>query len=156
MGYEEGVLMRRLLILLSVVVVLSLVVLGCSSSAEVAGEADESAVPDDIAALTEAWGEAVDSGGGAVTDLYQTGGYHLYGAQQIAYDDIASFLEAPTESGEWLTAPYLLVNRGDELFVVARGARSAGTFFGSITFVIARGPDGVPEIASTAWVLASS
>ena len=187
--------MRRLLILLPVIVVLSLVMLGCSSSdptasdeyvaleqelvesearlveitaelgvlleevdaaAEVAGEADESAVPDDIAALTEAWGEAVNSGGGAVTDLYQAQSCHLYGAQRIAYDDIAGLLEVPTADGEWLTEPYLLVNRSDELYVVARGAMTAGTHLGPITFVIARAPDGVPEIASTAWVLARS
>jgi hypothetical protein len=45
---------------------------GCSSS-DSAGE-----VPDDVAALIDDWGNAVDSDDGSVTALYETGiGYHL-------------------------------------------------------------------------------
>ena len=38
-------------------------------------------IPDDVAALTTAWGEAINRDDGSVTDLYRTGGYHLYGAR---------------------------------------------------------------------------
>ena len=107
-------------------------------------------VPGEIAALTTAWGEAINRDDGSVTDLYRNGGYHLYGARRIPLDNIASHLEAGT-AGEWLTEPYLLVDEGDGRYVVARGARVNSAYEGSITFSIARSSDGELEIVKTAW-----
>ena len=114
-----------------------------------------SVVPAEVAALTTAWGEAVNRDDGSVTDLYRLGGYHLYGAKSIPLDDIASHLEAGTRPGEWLTEPYLLVDEGDGRYVVARGARAESAYEGSITFSIARSSDGELEIVKTAWFYAS-
>ena len=108
----------------------------------------------DVAALTTAWGEAINRDDGSVTDLYRTAGYHLYGARKIPLDNIASHLEAGT-SGEWLTEPYLLVDEGDGRYVVARGTRVNSAYEGSITFSIARSSDGELEIVKTAWFYAS-
>ena len=54
-------------------------------------------VPDEVAALTTAWCEAINRDDGSVTDLYRKGGFHLYGADSIPLDDIAFHLEAGTE-----------------------------------------------------------
>jgi len=117
---------------------------------------EAAAVPDEVAALTTAWGEAINRDDGSVTDLYQMGGYHLYGAMPIPRDDIASHLEAGTVPGEWLTEPYLLVDEGDGRYVVARGSRVESAYEGSITFSIARSSDGELEIIKTAWFYANS
>ena len=111
-------------------------------------------VPDDVAALTTAWGEAVNRDDGSVTDLYKMGGYHLYGATPIPRDDVSSHLEAGP-AGEWLTEPYLLVDEGDGRYVVARGTRVNSAYEGSITFSIARSSDGELEIVKTAWFYAN-
>jgi len=116
---------------------------------------EAAAVPDEVAALTTAWGEAINRDDGSVTDLYQMGGYHLYGAMPIPRDDIASHLEAGTVPGEWLTEPYLLVDEGDGRYVVARGSRVESAYEGSITFSIARSSDGELEIIKTAWFYAN-
>jgi hypothetical protein len=112
------------------------------------------AVPTDIAALTEAWGDAINSGDGAVTALYTSDGFHLYNSQMIAHDDIAAHLEVPSAEGEWVTEPYLLIDDVNGRYVVARGTRAAGSFPGSITFVIVQAADGGLEIAETAFVYA--
>ena len=117
-------------------------------------EGNPAAVPEDLSALTVAWGEAINAGGGAVTELYTTGGFHLYGSTRIAHDQIAAHLEAPSTEGEWITDPYLLVDEGNGRYVVARGTHAAGSFPGSITFVIVRTADGELKIAETAWVYA--
>ena len=117
---------------------------------------EAAAVPDEVAALTTAWGEAINRDDGSVTDLYQMGGYHLYGAMPIPRDDIASHLEAGTVPGEWLTEPYLLVDEGDGRYVVARGSRVESAYEGSITFSISRSSDGELEIIKTAWFYANS
>lgn len=110
------------------------------------------AVPDDVAALIEEWGDAVNTGGGAVTGLYMPGGYHRYGSERIVYDEIATHLEAPSTPGVWTTEPYLLVgDDGDDRYVVARGSLAAGTYPGSLTFLIARTSDGELQIVRTAW-----
>ncbi|MGB9357582.1 MAG: hypothetical protein WCC01_03400 [Acidimicrobiia bacterium] len=110
------------------------------------------AVPDDVAALIEEWGNAINTGGGAVTGLYVPGGYHGSGGERIAYDEIATHLEAPLTPGEWTTEPYLLVDDdGDGRCVVARGALAAGAYPGSLTFLIARTPDGELQIVRSAW-----
>jgi len=122
------------------------------TAAAAADEIEAAAAPDDVAALTVAWGEAINTGGGAVTELYASDGFHLFNSQQIAHDDIAAHLEQPTAHGKWLTEPYLLVDEGDGRYVVARGTHAAGTFPGSVTFVIVREADGGLKIAETAWV----
>jgi hypothetical protein len=43
------------------------------AAAAVSQEPDAAGVPDDVEALTDAWGEAINTGGGAVTALYSTG-----------------------------------------------------------------------------------
>jgi len=113
-------------------------------------------VPDEVAALITAWGEAINRDDGSVTDLYRMDGRHLYGAKPIPHDDIASHLEAGTAPGEWLTEPYLLVDEGDGRYVVARGARVNSAYEGSLTFAIARSSDGELEIIKTAWFYANS
>jgi len=110
------------------------------------------AVPNDVAALIEEWGNAVSAGGGAVTDLYVPGGSHGDGSARIVHDNIATHLEAPETPGEWTTEPYLLVDDdGDGRYVVARGALAAGTYPGSLTFLIVRASDGELQIVRTAW-----
>jgi hypothetical protein len=123
------------------------------AASAVAQEAKGAAVPDDVAALTDAWGDAINAGGGAVTELYSTGGFHLFGGKRVAHDEIAAHL-APSKGGVWITDPYLLVDEGNGRYVVARGTHAAGAFPGSITFVIKEASDGELAIAETAWVSA--
>ncbi len=124
--------------------------------AETAAAAPEatvaSAIPDDVAALTEAFGDAINSGGGAVTELYTEEGFHLYNSKTIVHDDIASFLELPSGDGEWITEPYLLVDEGNGRYLVARGTYAGTGAPGSVTFVIVRDADGGLKIAETAWI----
>jgi hypothetical protein len=122
------------------------------ATAAVLQESNSAAVPDDVAALMVAWGEAINTGGGAVTELYTAGGSHLDGSTRIAHGQIAAHLEAPSTEGVWVTDPYLLIDEGNGRYVVARGSHAAGAFPGSITFLIVRAPDGELEIAETAWV----
>lgn len=124
------------------------------AAAAASDETATGAVPDDVAALTKAWGDAINSGGGAVKALYTPDGFHLYNSQRIAHDDIAAHLEEPGPRGEWLTEPYLLIDDVNGRYVVARGTYAAGQYPGSITFVIVRAADGGLEIAETAWVYA--
>lgn len=126
------------------------------ATAAVTDETAIGAIPDDVAALTEAFGDAVNSGGGAVTELYTPKGFHLYNSQTIAHDDIASFLEQPSGDGEWITEPYLLTDEGNGRYVVARGTYSGTGAPGSVTFVIVRDADGGLKIAETAWVYGGS
>ncbi len=148
-GHQEGVLMRRMPLLLTIVVLVAILATGCSSS-DSAGE-----VPDDVAALIDDWGNAVDSDDGSVTALYRTGvGYHLYNTEVIPYDDLASHLEGGTVPGEWLTDPLLLIDKDDNRYVVARGARANGQHDGSLTFLISRSSDDELEIVKSAWFYA--
>ncbi len=110
------------------------------------------AVPDDVAALTVAWGDAMSSGDGAVTALYTENGFHLSNTTKIEHDDIAAHLEEPTTDGKWATEPYLLIDEGDGRYIVARGVYGAGVHPGSLTFLIVRDADGELEIAETAFV----
>ena len=126
------------------------------AAAPVLQEGNPAAVPEDLAALTVAWGEAINAGGGAVTELYTTGGFHLYGSTIYARDQIAAHLEAPSTEGEWITDPYLLVDEGNGRYVVARGAYAGGSFPGSITFVVVRTADGELKIVETAFVYAQA
>ncbi len=149
-GEKEGLMRKRIV---PFAVALLLVVVGCSSSdPTTSDEYAALAIPDDVAALTVAWGEAINTGGGAVTELYTTGGFHQYNSQRIAHDDIAAHLEEPSTEGVWVTDPYLLIDEGNDRYVVARGTRAAGLFPGSITFVIVTAANGELEIAQTAWV----
>ncbi len=149
-GEKEGLMRKRIV---PFAVALLLVVVGCSSSdPATSDEYAALAIPDDVAALTVAWGEAINTGGGAVTELYTTGGFHQYNSQRIAHDDIAAHLEEPSTEGVWVTDPYLLIDEGNDRYVVARGTRAAGLFPGSITFVIVTAANGELEIAQTAWV----
>ncbi len=126
------------------------------AEAEAAATASEdgmaTAVPDDVAALTVAWGDAVGSGDGAVTALYTESGFHLYNTTKIDHDNIAAHLEGPTTDGEWVTEPYLLIDEGDGRYIVARGVYGAGVHPGSVTFLIVREADGELKIAETAFV----
>jgi len=124
------------------------------TAAAVPEETVTGTVPDDVAALTEAWGDAISTGGGAVTALYTSDGFHLSSSQRIAHDDIAAHLEEPSAEGEWLTEPYLLIDDVNGRYVVARGTYAAGQYPGSVTFVIVRAADGGLEIAETAFVYA--
>ena len=109
-------------------------------------------VPDDVAALTDAWGDAVGSGDGAVTALYSENGFHLHNTTKIEYDNIATYLEEPSSPGEFVTESYLLIDEGDGRYIVARGVYGAGVHPGSLTFLIVRGEDGELKIAETAFV----
>ena len=124
------------------------------AAAPVQQEGNSAAIPEDVAALTDTWGEAINAGGGAVTELYTTGGFHAYGSTIYAHDEIAAHLEAPSTEGKWVGDPYLLVDDGNGRYVVARGTYAAGLYPGSITFVVGRAADGELEIAETAWVYA--
>ena len=124
------------------------------AEAEAAASEDDmaTAVPDDVAALTVAWGDAINSGDGAVTALYTENGFHLFNTTKIDHDDIAVHLEEPTTDGEWVTEPYLLIDEGDGRYIVARGTYGAGVYPGSLTFLIVRDADGELRIAETAFV----
>ncbi len=125
------------------------------AAAAVLQEADAAGVPDDVAALTDAWGDAINAGEGAVAELYTMGGHHRYEDQRLASDELAAHLEA-SGKGVWVSDPYLLVDEGDGRYVVARGAHAGGTYPGSLTFVIVTTSDGELEIAETAFVYAGS
>ncbi len=142
--------MRRLTMLLVFVVLISILATGCSSS-DSAGE-----VPDDVAALIDDWGNAVDSDDGSVTALYETGvGYHLYNTEVIPYDDLASHLAGATEPGERLTDPVLLIDKDDNRYVVAFGVPVDGQYDGSLTFLISRSSDDELKIVKSAWFYAN-
>jgi len=110
------------------------------------------AVPDDVAALTVAWSDAIRSGDGAVTALYTESGFHLSSTTKIEHDDIAANLEEPATDGEFVTESYLLIDEGDGRYIVARGVHAAGVYPGSLTFLIVRDADGELKIAETAFV----
>lgn len=122
------------------------------AAAAVSEESVATAVPDDVAALTDAWGDAVSSGDGAVTALYTENGFHLFKTTKIDHDDIATHLEEPTTDGEFVTESYLLIDEGDGRYIVARGVHGAGVHPGSLTFLIVRDADGELKIAETAFV----
>ncbi|MEN8040127.1 MAG: hypothetical protein ABFR95_01365 [Actinomycetota bacterium] len=175
--------MRKRIVLFAAV--LLLVVVGCSSSdptmseeysrlegdlaeseiqlAEVTAErdalvedAETAAAPVDVAAVTAAWGEAVNRGDGSVVGLYTSGGYHLYGNAVIGRDDIAGHLENPSETHEWISEPFVLIDE-DGRYVVARGARTTGpgiTLTSSVTFEIVELSDGELLIKQSAWLWA--
>jgi len=136
--------------LLVFVVLISILATGCSSS----GSAGE--VPDDVAALIDDWGNAVDSDDGSVTALYETGvGYHLSNTEVIPYDNLASHLAVATVPGERLTDPVLLIDKDDNRYVVAFGVRVNGQYDGSLTFLISRSSDDELKIVKTAWFYAN-
>lgn len=111
------------------------------------------AVPDDVAALTDAWGDAMGNRDGSVTALYTEDGFHLYNTTKIEHDDIAAHLEAPTTDGRWATEPFLLIEQGyGDRYIVARGVYGAGVHPGSMTFLIVRDEDRELKIAETAFV----
>jgi len=87
------------------------------AAAPVLQEGNSAAAPEDVAALADTWGEAINAGEGAVTELYTTGGFHLGGSTIWARDQIAAHLEAPSTEGEWITDPYLLVDEGNGRYV---------------------------------------
>jgi hypothetical protein len=128
---------------------LLLVMAGCSSS-------NEYAVPDDIATLVEDFGEAVNRGDGSVLEFYQPSGYHVYGDERIAYDDIVSHMDTGW-TGEMITEPLLVVNQEDHRYVVVCGIRSSspGDFRSAesaMSFEIVRTADDGLELVHTAWL----
>ena len=115
---------------MSMLVVLLLLVVGCSSSDPTASTVvDPGAVPDDVANLIAEWKQAMERGDGSVIDLYTPNGFHLYGTQKITGEDIAPHLENPAVTHEELTELLLLVDNSSR-FVVTQGIRN--TFISTI------------------------
>ena len=109
---------------MSMLVVLLLLVVGCSSSDPTASTVvDPGAVPDDVANLIAEWKQAMERGDGSVIDLYTPNGFHLYGTQKITGEDIAPHLENPAVTHEELTELLLLVDNSSR-FVVTQGIRN--------------------------------
>lgn len=115
-----------------------------------------SEVPAGVVAVLDEWWAANDRRDGSVVELYLPTGYHLYGDQRIALDELAAHLSAPGWTSEWITEPYLIAAEPEGRFVVTRGVRnSLGTHSSSasaLTFEILTSAEGELRIAQTAWV----
>lgn len=121
-----------------------------SGSAGAAGE-----VPGEVAAVLDAWWAANERGDGSIADLYRPGGYHLYGDQRISLDELATHLDPPGWTHEWITEPYLIVAGPDGRYVVTRGVRNASAIEvaeSALTFEILTSADGELQIAQTTWL----
>lgn len=139
--------MKKTLLPLSIAL-LVLLSAGCSSS-------NEYAAPDEVATLVEEWGEAVNRADGSVIDFYRPGGYHVYGSQRIAYDDIASHLDSGW-TGELITDPLLVVDDEDGRYVVVCGVRnthpSGFSVSSALSFEIVTTADDELQLAQTSWL----
>ncbi len=131
-----------------VAIALLVLMAGCSTS-------NEYAAPDDVTALFEDWGEAINRADGSVIEFYQPGGYHVYGDKRIAYDDIVSHLDSGW-TGERITDPLLVVDEGDGRYVVVCGARNNGPYgfsaASAVSFEIVRTTDDGLKFVHTAWL----
>jgi len=109
-------------------------------------------IPAEVVALIDEWWAANDRGDGSVVDLYMPSGYHLYGDEKIALDDLASHLNAPGYTAEWITEPYLMAAEPEGRYVVTRGIRTSSggiSWATALTFEIMAMPDGELKIAQT-------
>jgi hypothetical protein len=109
-------------------------------------------IPAEVVALIDEWWAANDRGDGSVVDLYMPSGYHLYGDEKIALDDLASHLNAPGYTAEWITEPYLMAAEPEGRYVVTRGVRTGYggmSWATALTFEILTMPDGELKIAQT-------
>lgn len=116
-------------------------------------------IPAGVEALMDEWWAANERADGSVADLYRIGGYHVYGAQRIGLDDLASHLNTPGYSAEWITEPYLLANEPEGRYVVVRGIRTtsgSSSYASVLTFEIMTMPDGDLKIAQTDFVYVNS
>jgi len=113
-------------------------------------------VPTDVAAVLDNWWAALVQRDGTVSDLYELGGYHLYGTERFFNDDIATHLRGnPGFEHEWVGEPILLVDDGDGRYVVARGVRNFDadeSFASTMIFEINTQSDGQLLLGHTTWV----
>jgi hypothetical protein len=116
-------------------------------------------VPAKVVALIDEWWAANERGDGSVADLYRPSGYHLYGDEKIALEDLAGHFNTPGYKAEWITEPYLIANQPEGRYVVTRGVRTAtgGRSWDSVfTFEILTMPGGELKIAQTDFMYVSS
>lgn len=109
-------------------------------------------VPADVAAVIEGWWAANERADGSVVDLYTPTGHHLYGNQKISLENLASHLNAPGYTAEWITEPYLIAAEPAGRYVVTRGIRTSSggmSWATALTFEIVTSPDGDLKIAQT-------
>jgi len=110
--------------------------------------------PSGVVDLIDEWYRSLDRLDGSVVDLYQSDGYHLYGTDRFALEDIPGHLQAPGWEHEWITEPLLIVDEGDGRYVVTRGMRNTiggRDFASALTFTIVEAADGELEIAYSEW-----
>jgi hypothetical protein len=126
--------------------------------ATVQAEAEQVAVsqadiPDDVAAVLDAWWAANEREDGSVVDLYLPNGYHLYGDQKFGVDEIAAHLGAEGWSHELIAGPYLVAAEPEGRYVVTEGVRNSlggRSFASALTFELVT-RDGELKIAETGW-----
>jgi hypothetical protein len=101
-------------------IVLSLTLLVSACSTGTSQDVGQGPVPDDVITLMDQWKLATDS---SIVDLYTTAGYHLYGDELFAGDDLATHLTSPSALNvghEELTPLLLLVDEPGR-WVVTQG-----------------------------------
>jgi hypothetical protein len=105
-------------------IVLSLTLLVSACSTGTSQDVGQGPVPDDVVALIDQWKQATDS---SIVDLYTDTGYHLYGAEQFAGDDLATHLTSPSALNvghEELTPLLLLVDEPGRWVLTPRALRT--------------------------------
>jgi hypothetical protein len=136
----------------TVAVALLLLMAGCSSSDPTAS--DTYVVPEEIAALIDDWYQAVERQDDSVLELYVPEGYHLYGDERIAYDEIPGHLQGGGNRSVWITEPLLIAEDEDGRYVVVRGmslTSGIGSHASALMFEIVTTPDDELRFVQTAW-----
>jgi hypothetical protein len=141
--------------LVGIVLSLTLLVSACSSGTS--QDVGQGPVPDDVVTLIDQWKQATDS---SIVDLYTNTGYHLYGDEQFAGDDLATHLTSPSALNvghEELTPLLLLVDEPGR-WVVTQGVENT---FGTVkdrsgvSWEIVEVSSGDLKIAQSAWFYAT-
>ena len=142
------------LLALSVAVALS----GCGSDDATTDATTE--VPDEVAAVIDDWWDANERGDGSVVELYRASGYHLYGDERVARNELAEHFGSGSsgDEHEWITEPLLIAAEPDGRYVVARGMRITNggeSWASALTFEIMTSANGELEIAQSEWMYAN-
>ena len=143
------------LVMAGIVVAVALLSSGCST-----GESQnvgQGPVPDDVVALIDQWKQTTDS---SIVGLYTTAGFHLYGDERFAGDDLATHLTNPATLavGHEPLTPLLLVADEPGRWVVTQGMENTGggvKYRSSISWEIVEESSGELKIAQSAWFKAT-
>jgi hypothetical protein len=139
----------------SIALSLTLLVAACSTGAS--QDVGQGPVPDNVVALIDQWKQATDS---SIVDLYTAAGYHLYGAEQFAGDNLAAHLTSPfaLDVGHEELTPLLLVADEVGRWVVTQGfENTVGSVKArsGVSWEIVEVSSGDLKIAQSAWFKAT-